>query len=260
MPGQHRSGVGHQYSVGHGVEEPVDRQRHAQQDEAAERAREQEVDEQQGDVAAQEHPPAPDAVGEPAERNGEQQVRAGRAGREQRVLDGGELQALLQDEVDERVADPCDGEQRCRDTHPAERAVGEQPDTGAQGDPARLRERLPMIGDEQDEREQPDHREAETDHEHRVEGRRGDGDAERHHGQQRPEEGADRVHHAVYAERAALDLRGRRERDQRVARGGSQPFAEPVRTLHQAEPGDGAADEGEAEFAHRRQPVPDAGQ
>ena len=67
---------------------------------------------EQGDMAAEEDRPASDPVRQPAQRNGQQQERRGGPEREQREPAVGYAEAVLQQEVDEGVADGGQAQQQ----------------------------------------------------------------------------------------------------------------------------------------------------
>ena len=167
------------------------------------------VHDEQEQVAADEDLGASDPVGEPARRDREQHVDERRRNVEQREVPAGEVEVLLEAEVDEPVAH----------RHQRERAAGHEersePRNGEELRDRAHRDRRQWLGfdptrgvlDEQHEDRQPDQCEAEADEEDRVEIVR-DQHQERER-DQRPDHGARGVERAMHAERGAEILLGR---------------------------------------------------
>ena len=113
------------------------------------------------------------------------------------------------------------------------------------------------LADEQRDHEEAEHPDEERDQEQVAEGVRRGG--EQHEREDRADHRARGVHRAMHAEGEAEVLLGRGQRDHRVARGRADALAGAVEQDQRAEAAERAADEREAELAHRREAVAERG-
>src|SRR5262249_3572736 len=176
-----------------------------------------------------------DAVRETPEGDRQRQVRKICSDIEQWKVLGGQRVAFGKFKVEEAVANREQAEQRAGHDQPNELWIAQMP-PGRPYTPRRFGgidgsaslSPWPEIWNDEDQDGDADDRERQRRHEDSVKiVRHGYADDRECH--ERPDQRAERVKGAVYTERSAKCSRGGRSRDQRVARRGSQAFAEPVR-------------------------------
>ena len=256
--------MGHEDAVGRSVVR-------AEQDEADDderrpepgRQQQPEVERDEREVSGEEHAHAPEAIGEPAGRYGERHVGGRRADEEQRHEHRVEVDAALHREVDERVADRDEREQRADDEQPPERRHADEPGRRSQRDrrdardgvrAPRLAARHRRVLGEGDDDAHAEDAEAQAHDEHRVVA--AGYEREQSERQQRPEHRPGGVHRPVHPERDPQRLRARAERDERVARAGADALADPVDEHREREKRRDATGQQQADPRHGRQAVP----
>ena len=219
-------------------------------------AEQRRVDAEQQHVATEHHAPAPDPVGEPADRRREHHEGERRAGEQQREQRRVEVERAVQREVDERVAGGREPERGGGHEQRTEAPAAQQRHRSAQanrlGDLGGGRPAL-RLAHQQDDHADAGEREAERDDEQRIEGeRRQREQAER---DQRADQGAGRVERAVHAERGSEVLAAGGERDHRVARRGAQALAGAVDRHDRRDRAEPAPDDRQRELADGRHAV-----
>ena len=159
----------------------------------------------------------------------------------------------LEREVEERVADRRQAQQRGRDDQrPVARDQQQRRDRAQRQGRLGVRALAPLRHEQHDHAE-PGDRDAERDEEHGREGQWGEReDPER---EQRAEHRPGRVHRAVHAERQAERLRRGGQRDQRIAGRGADALADAVDHHQRGDRAHRASGRDEPELADRREPV-----
>lgn len=217
------------------------------------------------EVAEQEEPAAADPVGGRAEWDGEQQEGGGGAQRQQREPPDRDVEAALQQQVEERVAHRRQPQDRRAAGQPPQLRAAKQPQrrtqpgclAGRNGTRAVwFRSRAVRSRHEQQQHQHAQRRDARADGEHRVVAL--GGDPQHQEGQQRTDQGPSGVHRPVHAEGpAALFGRGG-QRDHGVPRRRAQALARAVQGQRRADQRHGVREQ-QGRLAERRETVADRG-